>query len=144
MLRLNEEQITFNVFEALKFPTASDSCFQIDMEDREAENAFTLDNPSNPWEACVMYSLVKDTNSATIEECVRYLQGYELLKTVKPYKALGTGPPRCLPFIQQALKLELKQLPSHLWYTYFGDVTPRPHGEGVSLCWGPYHKHVSL
>ena len=24
------------------------------------------------------------------------------------------------------------------------NVTPRPRGEGVSLCWDPYHKHISL
>lgn len=62
MLRLNDEQITFNVFEALKFPTASDSYFQIDILDKEIENTFSLNQPSDPWEACVMHSQVKDTD----------------------------------------------------------------------------------
>ncbi|XP_052206778.1 uncharacterized protein LOC127811105 [Diospyros lotus] len=108
MLRLNDEQITFNVFEALKFPTASDSCFRIDILDKEIENTFALNQPSDPWEACVIHSQLEDTDLAMIEECVKYLQGSELIQKGKHYKALGTGPPRPLPSIQQAPKLELK------------------------------------
>ena len=39
---------------------------------------------------------------------------------------LGTGPPRPLPYIQQAPKLELKQRPSHLRYAYLGESSTLP------------------
>lgn len=61
-----------------------------------------------------------------IEECVKYLQGSELIQKGKHYKALGTGPPQPLPSIQQAPKLELKQLPSHLRYAYLGESSTLP------------------
>ncbi|KAL2491673.1 Uncharacterized protein Adt_27301 [Abeliophyllum distichum] len=47
VLRLNEEQVTFNVFKAIQYSSSSDSCFQIDIIDHEAANTFTIENPSN-------------------------------------------------------------------------------------------------
>ncbi|XP_052172172.1 uncharacterized protein LOC127788099 [Diospyros lotus] len=66
MLRLNEEQITFNVFKALKLPSSSDSCFQIDIMDREVEEFFKLEHPADPWEACIMHSQDENSISTTI------------------------------------------------------------------------------
>ena len=43
-------------------------------------------------------------------------------------------------------RIPINQIKGHLMHIslLIKDVTPRPRGEGVSLCWGPYHKHVSL
>lgn len=42
ILRLGKEQISFNVFKAMRFSIESDSCFQIDVIDSVIENNFCL------------------------------------------------------------------------------------------------------
>ncbi|XP_022895371.1 uncharacterized protein LOC111409570 [Olea europaea var. sylvestris] len=57
ILRLGEEQISFNVFKVMKLPIKSDSCFQIDVIDRVVQDSFLLHNPSDAYEACIAHSI---------------------------------------------------------------------------------------
>ncbi|XP_022874252.1 uncharacterized protein LOC111393083 [Olea europaea var. sylvestris] len=63
ILRLGEEQISFNVFKAMKFPTESDGCFQIDVIDRIIQDTFRPHHPSNTYEACIAHSQSTHTDS---------------------------------------------------------------------------------
>ncbi|XP_022872208.1 uncharacterized protein LOC111391268 [Olea europaea var. sylvestris] len=42
ILKLGEERISFNVFKAMKLPTESDSCFQINVIDKVVQDTFRL------------------------------------------------------------------------------------------------------
>ncbi|XP_022856898.1 uncharacterized protein LOC111377971 [Olea europaea var. sylvestris] len=56
ILRLGEEQIAFNVFKAMKLPTESDSCFQVDIIDKAVEETFLLHGLPDAYEACIAQS----------------------------------------------------------------------------------------
>ncbi|KAL2542521.1 Uncharacterized protein Adt_03499 [Abeliophyllum distichum] len=56
ILRLSEEQVTFDVFKAIKYPTESDSCFKVDVVDDAVHENFHLHNPLDPLEACIVHS----------------------------------------------------------------------------------------
>ncbi|XP_022848824.1 uncharacterized protein LOC111371148 [Olea europaea var. sylvestris] len=56
ILRLREEQISFNIFKAMKLPTEPDDCFQIDVIDKAVQDSFLLHNPSDAYEAYIAHS----------------------------------------------------------------------------------------
>ncbi|XP_022864248.1 uncharacterized protein LOC111384222, partial [Olea europaea var. sylvestris] len=109
ILRLNEEELIINVFRAFRFQSEPDSCMQIDIIKEAVSEAFKLDHPQDPLEACLVHSQDLPLEKEEIKECARYL---------------ATIPP--LPSIQQASTLELKQLPTHLRYAYLGEKNSLP------------------
>lgn len=48
--------MTFNVFEAMKFPSEPDSCFKINVVDKSAVETSKADNPKLPLETCITKS----------------------------------------------------------------------------------------
>ncbi|KAL2486456.1 RNA-directed DNA polymerase [Abeliophyllum distichum] len=84
-----------------------------DITNHEATNTSALENPSDPWKACIMHSQEENFDSLALEECDRYLQ-------------LGTTPSQQPPSIQKAPTFKLKQLPSHLIYAYLGKSSTLP------------------
>lgn len=126
ILRLGEEQISFNVFKAMRFPTESDSCFQIDVIDSVIENNFHLRHPTDAYEACIAHSQSIHADSLEIEECARILEANPPYVRKRYFEDLGSGTTIAQPFIQQPPKLELKQLPSHLRYAYLGESSTLP------------------
>lgn len=55
-------------------------------------------------------------------ECVKWLDSYGPLKC-KTFEELGAVPLRQPPSVEKASELELKVLPSHLWYEFLGENT---------------------
>ncbi|KAL2497928.1 Uncharacterized protein Adt_23478 [Abeliophyllum distichum] len=100
VLRLNEKQVTFNVFKAIQYLSSSDSYFQIDIIDHDTANTIALENPLDPLEACIMDSQEENSDSLALEECARYLQGAEQMEKRNKYIDLGTIPPQQPPSIQ--------------------------------------------
>ena len=54
ILRVQDEQITFNVFEAMKFPSDVDACFEISVLDRVVAENFHESFPYSPLENCIL------------------------------------------------------------------------------------------
>ncbi|KAL5538589.1 hypothetical protein UlMin_045511 [Ulmus minor] len=122
ILRVQDEQVTFDVFEAMKFPTEVDSCFQINTLDRLISKSFEDKLPTLPLEACIVKSATVDDEDEEIRHCA------ELLATLKDYlasdqafKELDASETTSLVVKEDPPKLELKPLPSHLRYAYLGD-----------------------
>lgn len=55
-LRLGEEQVSFNVFKAMKYPNEPKSCFQIEVLDIEIRYNFELKKQPNIHEVCIVHS----------------------------------------------------------------------------------------
>ncbi|XP_022889062.1 uncharacterized protein LOC111404494 [Olea europaea var. sylvestris] len=126
ILRLGEEQISFNVFKAMKLPTKIDCCFQIDTIDKVIQDSFLLHNPSDAYEACIVHSQSMQSDSMEMKTCARFLDTNLPYTRKRHFEELGVGPTKPLPSIQQPSKLELKQLPPHLKYTYLGKSCTLP------------------
>lgn len=126
ILRLGEEQISFNAFKAMRFSTESDSCFQIDVIDSVIENNFCLRHPTDAYEACIAHSQSIYADSFEIEECARLLEANPPYVRKRYFEELGFGTTTTKPSIQQPPKLELEQLPSHIRYAYLGESSTLP------------------
>ncbi|XP_022868243.1 uncharacterized protein LOC111387880 [Olea europaea var. sylvestris] len=103
ILRLGEEQISFNVFKAMKLPSESDSCFQVIVIDKVVQEAFLLNSTSDAYEACIAHSQLTQSDSIEIETCARFLETNLPYTRKRHFEELGTGTTKPLPSIQQPL-----------------------------------------
>ncbi|XP_022871824.1 uncharacterized protein LOC111390933 [Olea europaea var. sylvestris] len=70
----------------------------------------------------ISFNILKSTQSDSVETetCVRFLDTNPSYTSRRHFEEHGIGPTKPLPFIQQLLKLELKQLLPHIRYAYLG------------------------
>ncbi|XP_062080348.1 uncharacterized protein LOC133785107 [Humulus lupulus] len=121
-LRVQGEEVVFNVFKAMTYPKASDSCFSVDVVEEVVERKKLREDPLE------LSLTVDDVDGEENEEVMSYLKW---IKSAEPWKhkkfeELGAGPNRPLPSIQKPPVLELKVLPDHLRYAYLGEKETLP------------------
>ncbi|XP_022841893.1 uncharacterized protein LOC111365568 [Olea europaea var. sylvestris] len=114
ILRLGEEQISFNVFKAMKLPAKSYSYYQVDIINKAVQETFLLHSPSDAYEACIAQSQSVQSDSLEVETCARFLETNPPYTRKRHFEELGMGNVKPLPSIQQPSILKLKQLPPHL------------------------------
>ncbi|XP_065623782.1 uncharacterized protein LOC136065049 [Quercus suber] len=99
VLRVGEDEVTFDVFKSMEFPSETHSCFQI--SDRDvimADETCAIDFLKLPLE---------------VKECERYLEATPLFPPMQPkVEDLKSCQPTSPP--EEPPKLELKLLPSNL------------------------------
>lgn len=83
ILRVQDETITFNVFEAMKFPLEVESCFGIDVVDRLVTKSFRENNLPLPLQAFITQPKPTEENDLKRKECERYLKGLQPMKTIQ-------------------------------------------------------------
>ncbi|XP_062086957.1 uncharacterized protein LOC133793673 [Humulus lupulus] len=108
-LRVQGEEVVFNVLKAMTYPEASDNCFSIDVIDE-----------------------VSDQNGKEAMEYAKWLNSYGPLKR-KYFEELGAVPERSLPSVEKPSELELKVLPDHLRYEFLGENKTLPVIVSASL-----------
>ena len=59
ILHVQDDEITFNIFEALKYPMDNEDYFRINIVDKLTMDTFREGHPTLPLEACIIHS---DTN----------------------------------------------------------------------------------
>ncbi|XP_062119240.1 uncharacterized protein LOC133832988 [Humulus lupulus] len=121
-LRVQGEEVVFNVFKALKFANVNDSCFKVDMVEKAvAEINLTVDT--------LQKSLTIDDMDAEldseVQECVQWMNSKGPIYNRK-YEDLGQGPERPIPSVQKPPELELNTLPVHLRYAFLGEKETLP------------------
>ncbi|KAL2475346.1 Uncharacterized protein Adt_36082 [Abeliophyllum distichum] len=100
ILRLSEEQVTFDVFKAIKYPTESDTCFKVDMVDNVVHENFQLNNLSDSLEVCIVHSQSTHTDSFEVEMCARYLEANPLYIRRPCFEELDTGSIKHMHYVQ--------------------------------------------
>ncbi|XP_062089283.1 uncharacterized protein LOC133795844 [Humulus lupulus] len=103
-LRVQGEEEVFNVFKAMTYPKASDSCFSVDVVEEVIDRKLLREDPLE------LSLTVDDVDGEENEEVMSYLKW---IKSAKPWKhkkfeELGAGPDKPLPSIQMPPVLELK------------------------------------
>jgi len=128
ILRVQNEQVTFNVFEAMKYPSEIDTCLQIDTIDKEIIESFRDTMSNDTLEGCIVHSGTTQSTNTSIQEYARYLEAspFYLLSKKPELEELGRNPSRPKPSIEEPPKHELKSLPSHLRYAYLDDNSKLP------------------
>ncbi|XP_062100367.1 uncharacterized protein LOC133806262 [Humulus lupulus] len=121
-LRVQGEEVVFNVFMAMTYPKAIDNCFSVDVVEEVVGRRKLIEDPLE------ISLTVDDVDGEDSEEVLSYLKwipSYESWKH-KKFEELGEGPKRPLPLILKPPVLELKVLPEHLRYAYLGEKETLP------------------
>ncbi|XP_062086047.1 uncharacterized protein LOC133792145 [Humulus lupulus] len=121
-LRVQEEEVVFNVFKAMTYPKASDSCFSVDVVEEVVGRKEVIEDPLE------LSLIVDDVDGEENEEAVSYLKWIKSSEpwNHKKFEELGEGPERPLPSIVKPPVLELKILPDHLHYAYLQEKETLP------------------
>jgi len=107
----------------MRYHSNNDECYYIDIVDKVMTETFAKKIPTLPLEACIIHSDTITEESSKRRECANYLKatisipkyGNQLIEE------LGTSTSFFILSIQEASKIELKELPPHLRYAYLGE-----------------------
>ena len=118
---MREDEVKFNVFEAVRHPTESDTCFRVETVEAIVSSQSGL---TDPLEASLVQS-----DSAKLgeeaEEYVKWMDSFEPNRR-KYYEPLGENTQTFVSSVEQPPKMEQKTLPSHLRHAYFGNASTLP------------------
>ena len=119
-LRVQEDEVKFNVFEAVRHPAESDTCFMVEIVEAIVSSQSGL---TDPLEA----SLVENDSENMTEEAEEYVKWLDSFRPNrrKYFESLGEGAKTPIPSVEPP-KMEQKPLPSHLKYAYLGVASTLP------------------
>ena len=113
-LRVQEEKVTFKVFNAIKHLQDKNNCFRVDV--MEAIVSSQLGH-AKPLETSLTHEDPASCDDDTVRENVNWMDSFRLNKR-KYFESLGASPSRLTPSIERPPSLEEKPLPTHLKYAY--------------------------
>nr|XP_016483011.1 PREDICTED: uncharacterized protein LOC107803756 [Nicotiana tabacum] len=126
-MRLNNEEITFNMQKSIWRPSEFADCSLLDTVDVIMEEDDEALNAKDPLIACLMN--LEEVNSEDLAEWVLALQGQGYSKREIEFEPLHSEErktPPAKPSIEAPPQLELKPLPSHLRYVFLGPNSALP------------------
>ena len=120
-LRVKEDEVKFNVFEAVRHPAESDTCFMAEIVEAIVSSRSGLTDPLET-------SLVENESENLSEEAEEYVKWMDSFghNRRKYFESLGEGVKTPVPSIEQPPKMEQKPLPNHLKYAYLGVESTLP------------------
>ncbi|KAA3469753.1 Integrase, catalytic core [Gossypium australe] len=119
-MRVNDQHITFNVFDAMKCADTDEECHAVEIVDTIVEEEIANFYHNNYNDVAYLIKLIE---AKIIEELG------ELMDVKRCFKSLNLldrsfKPPR--PSIEDPFLLKLKPLPAHMKYAYLGDNNTLP------------------
>ncbi|KAM1331871.1 hypothetical protein ACFX2H_043977 [Malus domestica] len=121
-LRVQGESVVFKLFEAVKRPFEPEECFRVDVLDGIVHANFASRSSNDELLTCLTNH---DATLSMEENVVDVIAALDSAPIHNPkwrhvYESLGEPKQPLLPSSEQAPKLELKLLPSHLKYAHLG------------------------
>ena len=120
-LRLQEDEVKFNVFEAVRHLVESDTCFIVETVEAIVSSQSSL---TDPLEASLVQSDSKKLGEEA-EEYVKWMDSFEPNRR-KYYEPLSENTLPSVPSVEQPPKMEQNPLPSHLRYAYLENASTLP------------------
>ena len=127
-MRVQDEQVTFNVFSAMKFSNDEESCFSVSTFTGGDDLPLMLEQHStDPLELSLREA--GDESNEEIAECVKELNALPTYR--RPFQQfesfeMPVKSKASKPSIEEPPELELKQLPTHLKYAFLGENSTLP------------------
>ena len=118
---MQEDEVKFNVFEAVRHPAESDTCFMAEIVKAIVSSQSGL---TDPLEASLVQN-DSENMSEEVEEYVKWMDSFEP-NIRKYFESLGESAKTPVPSVEQPPKMEQKPLPSHLKYAYLGIASTLP------------------
>ena len=116
-LRVKEEEVTFNVFNAIKHPHENYICFSIDVIKAILSSQV---GQTDTLETSLLYKNSGDLEDEEVKEYLLWMGSFGPNRR-KYFEALGASLSRSIPSVEKPPILEEKLLPSHVCYSYLGD-----------------------
>ncbi|XP_075075179.1 uncharacterized protein LOC107760480 [Nicotiana tabacum] len=126
-MRLNDEEIIFNVQKSMRRPSEFANCSLIDAVDVIVQSADEVLTIKDPLAACL--TNLEEVNGEDLAEWVLALEGRGFWDRELEFEPLHLGKretPPANPSIEEPPKLELKPLPTHLRYEFLGPDSTLP------------------
>ena len=120
-LRVQDDEVKFNVFEAVRHPAESETCFIVETVEAIVSSQSGL---TDPLEASLVQSDSEERGEEA-EEYVKWMNSFEPNRR-KYYEPLGENTQTPISSLEQPPKIEQKPLPSHLRYAYLGNASTLP------------------
>ena len=120
-LRVQDEEVRFNVFRVIRHPTESDSCYRIEKIEAIVSNH---EDTNDPLETSLLQGDPLELDDE-VKAYVQWMNSFEE-NSRKYYEPLGESVNKLIPSIEKALHLEQKQLLEHLTYAYLGKSSTLP------------------
>ncbi|XP_070015866.1 uncharacterized protein [Nicotiana sylvestris] len=120
-MRLNDEEIIFNVQKSMRRPSEFANCSLIDAVDVIVQSDDEVLTIEDPLAACL--TNLEEVNGDDLAEWVLPLEGRGFWDRELEFEPLHLGKretPPAKPSIEEPPKLELKPLPTHLRYEFLG------------------------
>ncbi|KAL2461650.1 Uncharacterized protein Adt_45070 [Abeliophyllum distichum] len=116
-LRVDKEQVTFNVFKAIKHHSSTDSCFQIDVIDRAVKGTYETDLLVETLDVCIVRSETTKAENIMVAEMAQNLAALPFMayKRNWKYEPFGEAPKKFEPSIESPPTLELKTFRKKSW-----------------------------
>ena len=127
-LRVQEDEVKFNVFEAVRHPTESDTCFMTEIVEAIVSSQSGL---TDPLEASLIQSDSENMGEEA-KEYVKWMDSFEPNRRTY-FESLGESAKTPVPSVEQPPKMEQKPLPSNLNYAYLGIASTLPVNISASL-----------
>jgi len=130
MLRFHNEQVVFNIFEAMKHRAENPMCYRIDVVEEIVEDNSREPQPTQPMEKAIVNSIDTCDHDEDLEvkECVKQLEASK--QEVEPVKVeelvVATPKGAHTLSIEEDKNPELKELPSHLKYVFLSKDASKP------------------
>ncbi|XP_061371387.1 uncharacterized protein LOC133313977 [Gastrolobium bilobum] len=127
-MRFNDEQITFNVLNAMKYPSQMEECSAIEDADEPLLQQQEPKTEKEPLEIVIAEEGAIDKEE--MEACLAWIDVEPVMSfKERHFESLNlqerkAQPPK--PSIEEPPVLELKPLPDHLRYAYFGENNTLP------------------
>ena len=116
-LRVQDERVTFIVFDATKFPSEADSYLKVDVIEEVMTASFGTITTATPLEAYLVNSkMVEKLEDSNLQLCHELFKAQPVVS--QPFSDTLTLDKELQLVSKEPPKLELKQLPIHLRYTF--------------------------
>ncbi|XP_063947597.1 uncharacterized protein LOC135152057 [Daucus carota subsp. sativus] len=129
-MRVQDQMVTFNVFNAIKLPSYEEECFKVDVVEAAAHSK--IDNMLKTEILERVLSGGSEFGDEEEEEHLKFLNASPWRRRINlPIESLGLSElkdshERLKPSIVEAPKPELKQLPEHLRYAFLREASTLP------------------
>ena len=120
-LRVQDDEVRFSVFNAVRHPVESDACF---MTEEVGAIVPSQSGLTDPLEANLVQN-AKEELSEEAEEYVNWMDSFQPNRR-KFYEPLGENTQTSVPLVEQPPQLKQKPLPSNLRYAYLGESSTLP------------------
>ncbi|XP_009789994.1 uncharacterized protein LOC107775872 [Nicotiana tabacum] len=126
-MRLNDEEVIFNVQQSMRRPSEYANCSLMEVVDVILHEDDDTLNAKDPLGAC--WTNLEDMDGEGLAEWVMALEGQRFWKRELQFEPLDLkkkATPPSKPSIEELPQLELKPLPAHLKYAFLGPNSTLP------------------